>query len=380
MSAKIKPLIQIFSTGLALFSMFFGAGNVVFPLLIGREAGTQVGVALLGIGISGVLFPFLGLIAMMHYRGDLRAFLRRLGEGPGFICLFLLNIIMGPIVISRLFTLMHASITMILPISLELCSVLLCALVFALTYRAQRIISLLGIILTPVLLLVLALLVIAGLRGAPDPVQPVASSWTLALNGLKGGYQMMDLLGALLFSTLIIPHVMGTSQQEGNFSKNMIGASVVAALLLLISYAGLGWVAAHHSAHLSPSLPPEALLGALSYHVLGESGAYLASAIVFLACLTTAISLAAVFAHFLQHDLFKEKIGPKTSLGIALSMPAMVATLGFEGIMRLASPLLDVIYPALIVLCLVNIARWPVRAPVFFSLGFTAGALCMRMV
>ena len=75
---QIKPKASILATGLALFSMFFGAGNIVFPLIIGRSAGSEALSAIGGLGLSAVLFPFLGLIAMMLYQGNLKDFLARL--------------------------------------------------------------------------------------------------------------------------------------------------------------------------------------------------------------------------------------------------------------------------------------------------------------
>src|SRR5258708_4471404 len=93
-----KPkAVGVFSTGLALFSMFFGAGNIIFPLIVGRLSGTQTPYAILGLGISAVVFPFLGLIAMMLYGGSIRAFLERLGKWPALALLFVLQMSQGPV-------------------------------------------------------------------------------------------------------------------------------------------------------------------------------------------------------------------------------------------------------------------------------------------
>src|SRR3982751_6596397 len=85
------------TTGLALFSMFFGAGNLIFPLLVGVQAGSHHTAAGVGLGISAVLFPLLGLFAMMRYGGDLRAFLARLGRWPAFAVMALLYMTQGPL-------------------------------------------------------------------------------------------------------------------------------------------------------------------------------------------------------------------------------------------------------------------------------------------
>src|SRR5262249_40404462 len=100
---------QVFTTGLALFSMFFGAGNLIFPLLVGREVGANSWAAIFGLMITAVVVPFLGLAAMILYRGDDRKFFGEVGRIPGLLILFFLQLILGPMgVIPRLVTLMHA--------------------------------------------------------------------------------------------------------------------------------------------------------------------------------------------------------------------------------------------------------------------------------
>jgi LIVCS family branched-chain amino acid:cation transporter len=386
-SISDRPQGSAWSAGLALFSMFFGAGNLIFPLLLGQKAGMQTPAALVGLGISAVLFPLLGMVAMTYYQGDSRAFLGRLGKWPAFFCLLILNLVMGPLgVTPRLFTLMHASAKVFwpelpfLPFSLALCVV-----IFFLTYKPHRIISVLGTALTPLLLLTLAVIVYAGAIHAPGAADVSESGWYFALEGLKGGYQMMDLVASVLFSSLIISHFTSGSQTgamgRGVFKKTLM-ASCIAAGLLMVTYVGLGWVAAHHGRFLPSTIAPEEILNALSYRLLGSWGAVVAAGAVFLACLTTAISIASVFSSYLRHDLCRDKVHPHVALVGTLLSSVATATLGFSGIMRLMAPLLDMLYPALIALCLVNIGHrvfhvQSVRAPVFFVLGFAAGGLCL---
>src|SRR4029079_5716397 len=100
------------------------------------------------------VFPFLGLIAMMLYGGNIKVFLGRLGVWPALAMLFALQMSQGPLgSIPRLVPLMHASINSYLPaLSLGVFSVVICVIVFLLAVRPQKIIRLLGFILTPLLL------------------------------------------------------------------------------------------------------------------------------------------------------------------------------------------------------------------------------------
>ncbi len=373
------PKLSILSTGLALFSMFFGAGNIIFPLLVGKMSGSETPAAVLGLGFSAVAFPFLGLIAMMLYGGNIHAFLQRLGKWPAIFLLLILQLSQGPVgAMPRLITLMHASLYAYLPISLPLFSLLICTFVFLLTVKPQKIIDLLGVVLTPLLLLTLGSIVIMGGILAPPPEQVVGGSVHYFAQGLKMGYQTMDLTAALLFATLILPHLSQGTNDPIVIRRRMVQASLIASGLLMITYIGLCWTAAHYS---FLDAAPEALLQKISIEILGPFGGIISAAAVFLACLTTAISLAAVFSNYLKEDLLKNRIQKSLSLLMTLMGTAMMATLGFSGIMKLWGPILEILYPSLIVLCLLNIAYslyrvQPIQAPVFFVFGVALGGYC----
>lgn len=371
--------------------MFFGAGNLIFPLIVGREAGLNAPYAILGLGLSAVAFPLLGLIAMMFYRGNLKAFLERLGVFPAALFLLIFNLAQGPLgCMPRLITLMHASLKSYTPdLSLFVFSIVISAVVFWLTFRPQKIIDLLGVVLTPLLLLMLAALFVVGFLKDSSGLSSFVQPSTAFFQGLKGGYQTMDLIGALLFATVILPHLaQGTEhlpekEAKKTIYKRMKGASFLAALLLMLSYIGLTWVAAHHSANLPSDLAPEDLLQAVAVQVLGPYGGLVASIAVFLACLTTAISLAAVFANYIK-DLFKEKISHTKSLAMGLIVTGAMANIGFSRIIHLFEPILEILYPALILLCFLNIAASvyrfkPVKGPIFFILGFGLRGFCLNL-
>lgn len=384
-STKVEPIqeeeprkVSILTTGLALFSMFFGAGNLIFPLIVGREAGNETPFALLGMGLSAVIFPFLGLIAMMYYGGNLTKFLARLGKWPAFALMLVLYLSQGPLGCSpRLVTLMHASIAAYFPsLSLFVFSILICAVVFLMTYRPHKIVDLLGAILTPLLLFTLALLVIVGAYHAPATLQVSEGAGYHFMQGLKGGYQTLDLIAALLFATVVMPHLSkGVDQSDPEranrlIRKRIVGASLIAGGLLMASYVGLCWLAAHHGWTLPAETAPVDLIHVIAVKILGPVGGVVSTLTVFFACLTTAISLSAVFGEYFYSEFMRKKGNPLTGLIIGLVVTAAMANLGFTGIMKILSPMLEILYPGLIVLCLLNIAFnvykvRPIKAPVF---------------
>jgi len=380
---------NFWTTGMALFSMFFGAGNLIFPLLVGSHAGTDTSQAVLGIGLSAVLFPLLGLVAMLLYRGDLRLFLTRLGPIPACILLFVLHVAQGPLAaLPRLVTLMHASVEPFVPmLNLPLFSVLICAAVFLFTAWPNRLIPILGSLLTPILLLTMAILVGVGLlKGSPLETSTEGPLFHF-MAGLKGGYQTTDLTAALLFATIVIPYLLkGTEmlpeEKKGALlRRNMIGASIVAASLLMITYIGLCFLASRHAELLS-GLPPERMLNAIATQVLGAAGAWISAIVVFLACLTTAISLTSIFANYLREEFLKNKTGPFIPLAITVVTTALMSNLGFTGLMKLIGPAMEILYPSLIVLCLANIgyslySLKPIKLPVYVVLGASIAGFCL---
>jgi LIVCS family branched-chain amino acid:cation transporter len=385
---KPKQRVNIFFAGMALFSMFFGAGNIVFPLLLGQMSGTKVPFAIVGLSLSAVAFPFLGLIAMMLYGGDLLIFLRRLGKWPSFALLLILQLAQGPMgCLPRLVTLMHASVKLYFPeISLFVFSIFICVILFLLTFRPQKIVDLLGAILTPFLLLALGILIVFGAINAPEAPVMFEGAQHYLVEGIKGGYQTMDLIGSLLFATVMLPHLSRdlTSLPEEETKKilrrRMTWASGIAASLLILTYIGLCWISAHHATALDPSIAPETLLQAIAIKILGSQGGAVAAIVVFLACLTTAISLSLIFSEYVRKNLCFETISPAAALSATLLITGAIANLGFSGIIQFIGPVLSVLYPALIVLCLLNIAHalyrvQTLQAPVFFTLGFAIGGV-----
>jgi len=50
--------------GSMLFGLFFGAGNLIFPVHMGQLAGAEVHSAIIGFLVTGIGLPFLGIVAM----------------------------------------------------------------------------------------------------------------------------------------------------------------------------------------------------------------------------------------------------------------------------------------------------------------------------
>jgi LIVCS family branched-chain amino acid:cation transporter len=345
----------IVSTGLAMFSMFFGSGNLVFPLLVGQSSEGHYFSAFSGIFLTGVLVPFLGIFALFLFKGDSNAFFGRLGKGATFWFPLIALSLMGPFgVLARCIAVAHGAFRLLFPeVQLWLFSLAFCALIFLLTFRKTRIVPLLGSVLTPVLIASLVAIAYFGLRGVELPHANEMGTWASFSNGIFQGYQTMDLLAAFFFSAFVLKHLDGEKDQA---LPVFLKASFIGAGLLAATYFALVLLGSAYATELAQT-PPQEMLGTIAQSVLGVYAAPVICIAIILACLTTAIVLASLFSDFLRKAVSRERLPSLYSLGITLAIAFSVSTLAFSGIMKILGPVLEYSYPALIVFTLVSIVQ-----------------------
>ncbi len=353
-----KP--SIFPLGLAIFTMLFGAGNVVFPLTLGRAVGENIWFAIGGFFLTAVLVPLLGLVSAMLFDGDYKKFLAQMGKIPGEVICFICMLLLGPVLAPRCITLAYSAVSWHVPnCSLVAFSFFVALLIFILTLRKNTVVTLFGKVLGPLKIILLFSIIILGLLASlwiePVGLTPVASF----LKGLKEGYYTMDLLGTIFFASLIygaIRNQLAGQQDVDNKLIARIGlkAGLIGGFLLGVVYLGFCYVAAMYGPHLG-EVPQEKLLCALATLILGTKGGILANMTVAVACFVTSMALTTVFADYLSSDIFKGKIPYLHTLLITVSIIFAMANLGFSGLMAVLEPIVVVGYPALIVLAFGNV-------------------------
>jgi len=360
---KIKS--DVIAAGLALFSMFFGAGDLIWPLILGGSAGDKNFYAMLGLLITGVSLPLLGLIAMMLFQGNYREFFGRVGVKSGIILIFVIQAILGPLgTIPRAITLSFATLKPYFPfdISIFVFAIISSVVVLAFTLRPQKLVSLLGLVLTPMLLLSLGAILVLGFWSHPEQVSVPFSRYDAFTEGLKVGYNTLDLIASFLFAPLVLFHFVANSEEQDTIAarrsafKKMVQASLIAAGLLSVMYIGLTYVSSFYTPLLDTTHQPEERLSLISMLLLGPYGALVSCIAVALACLTTAIPLAKISADYIKDDLLKSKSeGSLVPLLITLGISCAMANLGFMGIAKVIGPVLQILCPSLIVLSVLNI-------------------------
>lgn len=418
-----------FSIGLAMFAMFFGAGNIIYPLAVGQFAGDKTVFAICGLILSAAIMPIAGVLAMILFDGDYRRFFGRIGKIPGFFLALAVISLLGPLgstprCIALSYTTLKSSFLTLSPIAFSAIS---CLVIFIFTVRQKHILTLLGWILTPLLLACLITIICVGFFTDSLPVSTENNGLELFWHGLIEGYNTMDLLAAFFFSSTIIailklqcknktenlalasPSTTPLSyqlQQEPSLvlcsstgsapaapslssnqcaKKELAGdyltvayqASFIGSALLTLIYVGFSYIASFHGNGLQIQGKDE-LLAAITLKIAGPYAGTLVCLTIALACLTTAIALITAFTDFIQKEVFKEKISYPTTLAAALITTFFVSIFEFTAISAFLWPILKICYPALIALTLLNIAYSlkgfkPVKTPT--AIIFAASAL-----
>jgi len=359
----MQPL-KTLSIGLAIFTMLFGAGNVVFPLDLGRETGSMVWFALAGLVLTGVIVPLLGLVSSALFNGDYKKFFRMTGVIPGAILALVCILLIGPFgAIPRCMTVAYAAVHWHLPgLSLFVFSLLIAVLTFMATLRRRYVVDVFGRVIGPIKIVLLLTIVALGLFSPAVPHHSAMTSCESFYKGFSEGYLTLDLLGTIFFSSLIVAGIRRHRKQDGSEYTSQdiatigLKAGLIGGALLGLVYAGFCIIAAKMSGDIL-GLSQDQLLSGIATLVLGNRANILANITMALACITTAIALTAVVADYVTNELFSGKIKYLHALLITVSLNFAMTNLGFSGISQVILPLAIICYPALIALSLANMAH-----------------------
>lgn len=364
----IVPASAIVAISLMLFSMFFGAGNLIFPPVVAALAGSHFPQAITGFLLGAVILPVVSIIAVALSGRDARS----LGSRGGTI--FAVGF---PVAIYLAIGAMYAIprtgavsfSTAISPVfgwestfASIVFNVLFFGLSMALALNPSNLINNLGKVLTPALLVLLALMItlaIFMLSGAEmTPMEPYTESPLVF--GLLDGYMTMDSLAALAFGTLVISSLRheavsyaisnGMNENEaqqlkiptGTVIKMTTASALIAGGLLAVIYVGLGYIG--YTIEGGQNFPDgAALLSTAAQDMMGKPGQVAFGLIVLLACLTTSVGLLAACSEFFNRLM--PKVPYKIWLVVFTVVSFGVASLGLQTVLDIASPIIGFLYP-----------------------------------
>lgn len=314
--------------------------------------------AILGLLVTAVLVPFLGLVSIILFDGNYRTYFERLGKLPALFLIAAILMLIGPFgVVPRCITVAYGGFSLIFPsLSITPFSFLFCLTIVALIWSKNRIVDIIGLFLTPFKLGGIVILILFGLWYGEQPIVGEMSSGASFKNAFFTGYQMFDLMAAFFFSSTIVYYLRNhLSAGEGpkTLIKMSIGASLIGAFLLSLVYIGFVMLGAKYAPHLQDT-HPEQLLVAIGGHTLGYFAKPIIAVVLAVGCLATAVILSTLFADFLVQDVTKEKLKRPYAIVITMAITFVVSLLGFQKLMVILGYILDVAYPALIALAIMN--------------------------
>lgn len=352
----------------ALFSLFFGAGNLILPPLLGYNAGTSWVLVALGFSVSAVVIPIMAIYGHARLQGTLLDFATKVS--PIFAVVY--AIIVYAISIS-LPSPRTASVTYEMAIqpyfnisSLTL-SFIYFALVLLFALNRTKILSVIGKFLTPLIILILLLIIGIGIMGEVPPLQSSVFENTFT-DGILEGYQTFDAIGGVVVGGVIVVSLALQGTLNYNEKKKMIAkAGLFAGVGLVVIYGGLIALGAHYNTTLEAE-DRVTLLTALSTNSLGKIGTLFLGLLVSLACFTTAVGIVTGTADFVKKLTGNSQQWYVITAILGCVLGVIVGQTGVGYIINAAVPALMLIYPVTIVLIVLNVMPLQFASPLIFKI------------
>ena len=372
-----RLIINILIIGFTLFSGFFGAGNLIFPPFLARAAGNKWMLSFLCFVLADGGLAMRTVIASLQSSGSVRKLLGQLGSFSSTLLCSILILCTGPLVVvpRTCATTFELGISPLFPgLSPWLFSAVFFLIVGLMTIRPTRVVDIVGRYLTPVLLVTLAVLC---LKGIFDPLgQPGASQegFRAVREGILAGYQTMDALAGIPFGIIIISSLRDKGYRDLKTQRSvLLPACVIAFAGLFLVYQGLSWLGATTSQLDLGAVNQTSLLVKITEMLLQRGGVILMGTIVLLACLTTAIGMSSAAANYFS-TLTKKKLSYELLIIVICISGFLISNLGIDSIIRLASPILTILYPVVLTQVILSFFRGKIRKPTVFR-GAALGAL-----
>lgn len=352
--------LDVLLMGIMLFSMFFGAGNLIFPPVLGAQAGTSFWSGMAGFILTGVGLPFAVLLAVSLVKDGAQTIGNRVHPVFSTVFMVVVYLSIGPfLAIPR-----NANVAFEMGVkpflgsstfTLLLFSVVFFALVFLVSLNPSKMEKYMGRWITPVLLVAMMILCTIGFTKLNGKLQPPVDTYQSSSfsTGFIEGYNTMDALGALAFGIVILSAI----RQRGVTDKKQLisytlKASLVAGVLLSLVYVSLGLIGSKMASSVSYEGGTD-LLTAASTLLLGSSGKVLLGLIFTLACFTTVVGLTVAcgqyFSKLLPSMSYKLVVTVITLIGLTLS------NMGLAQILKVSVPFLVTAYPLTIVLTVLTL-------------------------
>lgn len=378
MEIKRKDVIVC---GFALFAIFFGAGNLIFPPHLGVLAGDKWYVAMFAFLLSDPVLPILGVIVTAKLGGRADDLGKRVSPKFAKLLGTIAILTIGPFfAVPRTGATTHEIfVRPLFPnIPIWVTSIVFFALTLYITLNPGKVINIIGQYLTPALIIILSIIVIVSIVNPPDP-KVATGAQNLFASSFAEGYQTMDALGSPLMAGIVMTDLIrrGYTDKDVQF-KVSVQVGVVAFILLALVYGGLTYAGATVGGHFNGETERTTLLIGMVELMLGHIGKVIMGVAVALACLTTSTGLTSTCGNYFE-TISEGKIKYKNVVFIATAIAFVLSLIGVDGLIAIAVPILSAIYPVIIVLIFLSIFDSKIKYNWTYT-GAVIGAFAVAVV
>lgn len=362
--------------GFALFSMFFGAGNIIFPPYLGMGSGSDWIIGFICYYLADIGIAVLAIFALIRNDGEISNITGRIGKVAGEVMLSVTILCIGPMIaVPRTGATVHEMF--VVPTFGEISPIVSTSVFFLLvllfSIKQSSVVDIIGKILTPALVIGLLILIIAGIVSPLGDFSAEPQMENVVVEGINSGYQTMDVLAAMIFGIIIVKSVMSKGYTETKMKYRVTkNSSLIASLALLVIYCGLTYLGATVSGYFDLSVNRSTLILTITEGLMGHVGVIILGIIVMLACLTTAVALISAASDYFN-TLSKGKLDYRLLAIVMCVISALIANFGLDMIISLASPVLSLVYPG--VLTIIILSLFKDRIPDAACKGALIGAL-----
>ena len=351
----MKYTKQTLITSFALFSLFFGAGNLILPPFLGYNAGDSWIWVTLGFAISAVVIPIMAIYGYARLQGTMLDFAKKVSPTFALVYSILVYIISISLPSPRTASVTYEmAIQPYFEISSLWLSILYFLLVLLFVLNRSKILNFIGKFLTPIIIIILLCIIGIGTFGelAPMRASIFENSFT---EGILEGYQTFDAIGGVVVGGVIVISLALRGTYTYDEKRSIIGWSgLISGLGLLLIYGGLIALGALNSGSLDVENRTE-LLRLLSSETLGSLGAAFLAVLVALACFTTAVGIVTGTADFVKGLAGNSQLAYKIAAILGCLIGVAVGQFDVHYIINIAVPALMFIYPITIALILLSV-------------------------
>ena len=376
-----KSRKDMFVIGFALFSMFFGAGNVIFPPYLGLGCGKEWFLGFICYYIADIGLALLALFAILRQGGP-EGITQRIGKIPAAILMSAIVLCIGPMLAiprTAATTYEMSLAPLVSGVSPALFSAVFFLVILFLCVRESAVVDIVGKVLTPALLIGLLVLIIKGVVSPLGAVPNQVLVDNVPVTGIEAGYQTMDVLAAMVFGIIVLKSARDKGyQDQKSLFRMVIGSGAVAGIALLVVYMGLTYLGVTMSKFFDLSVPRTYLVVAIVRGLMGQAGIVLFSIVVALACITTAVALVSSAARYFS-DLSGGRLRYSFLTVMICAFSAVVSCIGLEQIVSIAAPVLNIVYPPALVLIVLSFFGRQIRSDWVFRMA-ALGALATSLL